>query len=443
MTQQENLEKRIKRSLYAQPQSILVLFPAGLSNIARDEAQFILEHLWFHNKFKTKITVLKNALRIDQIHLFAVMELLIRGLCFTDIRLIISEGKTLNMSVFDKTCAEMPWDFYLTPSMSIKVKIDVGASPALHEGAMKETVIRCLAGKVDSIVSGEDVNEISSIYVDVYKHHSIISLSLAGAPLYKRGYRSVLSHSAPLREDIAACCIQKALQFAQKNNAEFSVDSLLIPFSGTGTFLFEYWIARYQFSPALFDRAYAVQSMPLFRQDHFNFLIKKAREYCAIKELSSSHFCCIDNAEPVTVAITENIKKFEQAIIKNQFSWREIKSSEWLIKDDFLKMSVSKLLEKLSGNLFIPLNPPYGIRLENSNSTVRRYKEIAQKINEVFAIVQKYHHHVLGFILCPTEDAWSAFCKTLISAKIETDHFTQGGLDIRVAMFYQRYEKQG
>jgi 23S rRNA G2445 N2-methylase RlmL len=435
MIEQHTLEKKIKRHLYGQPQSILVLFPAGLSSVARDEAQSILDNLWFQNKFDSKITVLKNALRIDQIHLFAVMELMMRGLCFTDIRLIISEGKSAHMTAFEKTCAQMSWDFYLTSAMSIKIKVDVGASPALHEGAIKEVIAHCISNKIKNIVSGEDAEETTLLYIDVYKYHAITSISLAGAPLYKRGYRSVLSHSAPLREDIAGGCIQKALQFAKANDADLSVDSLLVPFSGTGTFLFEYWLIHYQIAPALFDRIYAVQSMPLFRQDHFHFLLKKAREYCSIEQLASSHFCCIDNAESANAALLKNIENVEQAIKKNLLPWH-LDANQCFIQDDFLKMKVEEIVEKVPGDVFIPLNPPYGIRFGNGSDTVQRYKRIAEKLNEIRSLKQKQHHNIFGFILCPTEAAWSIFCKTLASAKIETSHFTQGGLDIRVAVFY-------
>src|SRR3990167_2780473 len=278
MTEPENLEKQIKRNIYGKPQSILVIFPPGLSGIASEEVEHILGNLWFKNKFESEITELKNALRIDKIHMSAVMELMMRGQCFTDVRLMISEGKAANMPAFEKKCSDIPWNYYVTAEMAIKLKVDVGASPALHEGAMRETLANVLKGKGERIVKGEDAEETTTIYVDAYKYYSLMSISLAGASLYKRGYRSVLSNSAPLREDIAACCILNALQFGVENNPDYVSEALVVPFSGTGTFVFEYWIATYLFAPVLFERGYALQLMPLFRSENYNYLLKKARE---------------------------------------------------------------------------------------------------------------------------------------------------------------------
>lgn len=432
MTEKDNIEKQIKRNIYGKPQSILVIFPPGLSAAAHAEAQYILANLWFQNKFQSEITVLKNALRIDQIHMFAVVELMMRGQCFSDIRLIVSEGKAANMTAFEKKCEDLPWDFYLARTMSLKIKVDVGASPTLHEGAMKEMLAGGLKSRVRSIVSGENAEETTTLYVDAYKYHSIMSFSLAGAPLYKRGYRSVMSKSAPLREDIAACCIQNAMQFGVEN--KIAPDSVFIPFSGTGTFLFEYWMTCYQFAPALFEREYALQSMPLFREDNFNYLLKKAREFCVIEKLTPGNYYCLDNLESANEALLQNLDNFKQAVEKNQFAWSG-EGHEWSHLDDFMKMDVAAIMNDLPGNIFIPMNPPYGIRLGKSHDAVVLYKHIAQQINKLYTSAKKRKTRVTGFILCPSEESWSVFCKNLTGALIDTYHLTQGGLDIRVAQF--------
>lgn len=432
MTIKDNVEKQIKRNIYGKPQSILVVFPPGLVNAARDEAQYILDHLWFQNKFTSEISIVKNALRIDQIHMSAVMELMMRGQCFSDIRLIISEGKAAKMESFERRCEDLPWDYFLSRKMSLKIKVDVGVSPALHEGGIKEMLTEGLSSIVADIVSGEGSEETTTLYVDAYKYHVIMSISLAGSPLFKRGYRTVLSKSAPLREDIAASCIQSALQFGIEH--QFTADSVCIPFSGTGTFLIEYWMTHYQFAPVLFDRAYAIQSMPLFRADTFNYLHKKAREHCAIDKLSLEKYACIDNDKSANDSLLKNIDNFKCAVEKNQFNWPD---ANVMVQDsDFLTIDAAAVMEKLTGNIFLPLNPPYGIRLEKSNDVVARYKKIAEQMNALAGLAKKRKTHLAGFVLCPSEEAWSSFCKTLKGAVMTTYHMTQGGLDIRVAQFY-------
>ncbi len=433
---QNALEKKIKRHIYGKPQSILVIFPPGLVSAAQAEVASILGHLWFQNKFSSEVTVLKNALRIDQIHFSAILELMMRGQCFTDIRLIISEGKLANMPAFAKKCEAIDWDLFVSRHLSMKLKVDVGGSPALHEGAMKDILVQHLGEKVQSIVTGEDTVETTSLYVDVYKYQMVMSLSLAGAPLYKRGYRSVLSKSAPLREDIAACCLRNALRWATENQPDFVNDSLFVPFSGTGTFLVEYWMARYQFPPVLFGREYAVQRLPLYRAENFNYLMKKAREHCSIASLKREVDVCIDHSAAANESLEQNINNFQQAVTHSELDWPCGEQDKWATQADFTKENVSEVLAKCPGNIFIPMNPPYGIRLGQNNDTVLLYKKIAQQINTLAVLTKKRQTMLTGFILCPSEEAWSRFCQTLTDATIDTYHITQGGLDIRVAQFF-------
>jgi hypothetical protein len=155
-----------------------------------------------------------------------------------------------------------------------------------------------------------------------------------------------------------------------------------------------------------------------------------------IEKLSPDNFCCIDNSESANNALLNNIANFKHAVEINQFTWNGGDGSQWLLSDNFLKIDVAAVVEKLQGNIFMPINPPYGIRLGKSNDTVLLYKQIAQQINVFFDLVKKRKTQIAGFILCPSEESWSAFCKALSGATIDTYHLTQGGLDVRVAQFY-------
>ena len=443
----ENIEKKIKKNIYGKPQTVKVIFPPGFGSVALDEVQFILENLWFQQKFTSELSLLDNEIRIDNIHLFAVTELLMRSQCISDIRLVIFEGKAAGKFTFEKKCREIPWDFYLNKSMSLKIKVDSVASHAFHETGLKEILAEVVADYAREIVSGENTRETTGLYANLYNDYLTVSISLAGNPLYKRGYRGTLSASAPLREDAAACCMQTALQFSRQVKEDFLPDTLVIPFSGTGTFAFEYLQYCFQFSPVLFGRDYALQSMPLFRPDNFNYLLKKAKENCYFPvdpADSSPHFYCIDHAANANTALADNLKIVKNAISHNGFDFPEAlfaggKADEPFIHEDFLAMDMATLLagqDKMTGDVFIPLNPPYGVRLGNNQDSVALYNQIAAKLNEISSLIKKENKHMLGFILCPNVETWSAFCKSLSGAKIETCHFTQGGMDIRVCQFF-------
>lgn len=415
-----NLEKKIKRHIYGSPQDVQVVFPPGMGTIALNEANSILNNLWFPQKYTSQLVVLKNQLRINQIHLFAATELLMRNLCFTDIRLIIYEGKAAGKFAFEKKCRDIDWNMFLNKKMTLKIHVDSVASRAFHETGLKEILTTILQDYANAIVTGEDANPTTILYVNLYKNKLTISISLAGNPLYKRGYRGTLSASAPLREDMAACCIQSVLKWI---GDPFVPDTILIPFSGTGTFAFEYLLYYLNIAPVLLGREYALTYMPFFRKDNFNFLLKKARENCLIKQSMPTVYC-IDNSSNANAALLQNCEHFRNAMLKNDSIFPDKILSHQ--NADFFSFDFKTNAE----NILILINPPYGIRLGKNKDINHLYKNIAMKMNELSG------KNKLGLILCPTKEAWSMFCNTLIGYKIETSHFTQGGMDIRLCQFY-------
>lgn len=422
------LIKKIKKNIYGKPQSIQVQFPPGLGDAALAEANNILQSLWFPQKYTSQLNLLKNEVRIDQIHVFAATELLIRNFCFSDIRLIISEGKASGKSAFEKKCRDIEWNMFLNKNMSVKIKVDSVASHAFHETGLKEILTGIINDYVNDVVSGEDANPTTTLYAMLYKDRLTVSISLAGNPLYKRGYRGTLSASAPLREDMAACCIQKTLHCYTDT---FKPDTIIIPFSGTGTFAFEYLLSHFHISPGLIERDYALTYMPLFRKENFNFLLKKAKEHCLLTEQHAwPDILCIDNSANANAALLENLQSFKHAIEKNNFSLPNEPLLD-LVDSNFFDIHFTEN----KGDVFVLMNPPYGIRIGKSADTNNLYKKIAVKINELAKVTQQYEKSLLGFILCPSQESWSAFCKELKCNKNETYHFTQGGMDIRVCQF--------
>ena len=430
----KNLAKNIKKNIYGKAQIAKIIFPPGFGTLALEEAKAILGNLWFAKKFTGKLYLLKNEIQIRPVYLFAIIELLMRNHCFSDVRLTIFKEIVIGKKAFEKKARAIPWDRYINKTMSLKIKVNSVSSAAFHETGLKEILTDILKPYVNELVSGENSNETTCLYAELYKDKLTISISLAGQALYKRGYRGTLTASAPLREDAAACCIRKALLFSKKYNPDFSPDTVLIPFSGTGTFAFEYCQTYFQLIPALLERFYAFQKMPFFRESHFNFLIQKAKDYALLSHSQSDknpiRLVCIDNASHANTALKENITSFKNLAKKIDFILPDIAT----LQADFFKIN----LDEFSGPIFMPLNPPYGIRLGNSSHSTPLilYKKIAEKINALAFMTKKNQRAILGFILCPTEETWSVFISTLRQSKIETYHFTQGGLDIRVCQFF-------
>jgi 23S rRNA G2445 N2-methylase RlmL len=427
MPTETNIEKRIKKNIYGKCQAVKIIFPPGFSTIVISEIESILKNLWFPKKSENEIIIVENEIVIRQIHMFSIIELLMRSQTITDIRLIIFEGKTFTKTIFEKKCRSIPWEYYFNIAMSVKLKVNSVASQIFHETALKKILSDIITPYVLQIESGEQSNETTGLHADLYRDRLTLSISLAGQPLYKRGYRGVLKSSAPVREDAAACMIQKALGFSNTNKINFIPDTLLIPFSGTGTFAFEFLINYFKCPSVLFNRKYAIEKMPLFRSENFCFLLKKSRENI-LRQKKNVNIICIDQSEKANASLLENEEKWCHAIKNNNI----IK----LIQDDFLKIDFSKIIDINTKDIFIPLNPPYGVRLSTQTNIIQLYQNIAKKINELVTFIQKNNATLSGFILCPNEETWSAFLKNIKKAKIDTYHFNQGGMDIRVCQFF-------
>lgn len=428
MNQVEKLFRKIKQHLYAQPQTIQCVFPSGFSTTAFNEINAILKTLWLAQKYESEIILADNEIHVKNIHLFAIIELLLRSQCLTDIRLVIVKSKVATKAAFAKKCEAIQWTYFLNKDMTIKIKVDSVASQLFHETSLKEILAGVVQPYVKNIVTGDNTKETTMLYVELNKNKLEVSISLAGDPLYKRGYK-VLTATAPLREDIAACCIQRFIHFASLANVDPNI--MLVPFSGTGTFVFEYLLYTLHIAPFRLGRYYAFQKMPLFRNEHFEYLKKKAQTH---ESLKLSSIIAIDKSPVAMDALVKNIESFVTLL-----------SDPSLLKENMLSMYTENFLEKNpldyllkneDADIFIPMNPPYGLRLNKTEDTVTSYKKIARKINDIAKLMKPVQKSIYGFILCPNEKTWSIFRKELAYSKEETYHFLQGGLDIRVCQFY-------
>ncbi len=444
-----NIENQVKKHIYGKPQEAIVTYPPGFSSVAFDEINFIFNNLWLPQKITPEVTTNKNLIYIKNIHTVSLIELMMRAKCISDIKLVIFNGKCANKETFQKKCSNVNWNLYINNQISLKLKVDSVASKAFHETGLKEILKKILSDKIKEIVQGENTQETTCLHADLYKDRLTLSLSIAGDPLYKRGFKEILNASAPLREDAAACCIEKCLQLGSKLNHSFSPDTIFLPFSGTGTFAFEYLLKTFTISPALLRKNYALQKLPFFRKSNFEFLLKKATEHCnlAVQEKLQNklRMICNDNSNKANSVFINNLIAFQKSINENQiflpenlFVHTENQTVPYLEENMFMLKFEKVLCNENNNyqNLFIAMNPPYGLRLGKEANTINLYKKISNYLNSLSKTAKNHNKHILGFILCPSEEAWSAFVNQLQNFKCDTYHFTHGGKDIRVCQFY-------
>ncbi|TGK06916.1 hypothetical protein EHO59_01990 [Leptospira semungkisensis] len=247
----------------------------------------------------------------------------------------------------------------------------------------------------------------------------ILSLSLAGEPLFKRGNFSPLSKSAPMREDSASFL----LSLLEKKSP--NPDAVFVPFAGSGTFIWESVALLNGLSFPHYDRRYLFQDLEEFPAPTWEFLKKRLTESRSDLNL---RIWWNDSEEDVCSYLEERSTQY-QKFIKSLGTGTKLMMSGEL--GDFFSLSPKEVWNSMGspGKIWMPFNPPYGLRIKNG-SNAGLYRHIAEKLKEWWALSSD----ISGFILCPDEESWSSFQKG-IGNKLETIHITHGGIDLRVIYF--------
>ncbi|TGK02908.1 hypothetical protein EHQ53_05420 [Leptospira langatensis] len=247
----------------------------------------------------------------------------------------------------------------------------------------------------------------------------VLSISLAGEPLFKRGNFSPLSKSAPMREDSAVFL----LSLLEKKSPD--PDAIFVPFAGSGTFVWESISLLNGLSFPHYDRSYLFQDLEEFPSPTWEFLKKRLSE---IRSDLSLRVWWNDLEEDVCSYLEERGSLY-QKFIKSLGTNAKLMISGEL--GDFFSFSPKEVWNSMGSpkKIWMPLNPPYGLRIKNG-SNAGLYRRIAETLKEWWALPTD----ISGFILCPDEESWSVFQKS-IGNKLETVHITHGGIDLRVVFF--------
>jgi 23S rRNA G2445 N2-methylase RlmL len=316
-----------------------------------------------------------------------------------------------------------------------------------------------------------------------------VLLSVAGAPLWRRGYRARLHARAPLREDLAQAAIRAVyiafppdLPATGTHAIDPRPQTLFVPFSGTGTFLFEWLLCHFAIAPALFERAYDFQSFAAGVPPSVSWLTRRLAAMTAERLAASGPVRArlVDLSREAMEGARESFGRFGDA------AGRVLPVSvDWIVGDAF-EAPWERFLADAEGDLFIALNPPYGRRLaarasapggaaestgdaetpgaaaqgrehrgtaelyrkigESCEALARAWADRAAGTNTARAALPAANGvsllatgrgaaRIRGCILCPSETSWSAFVKATPAFQNRTSHFSQGGIDVRLCVF--------
>ncbi len=427
-----NLERQIKHHLLARPQTARFSPGPGCGEALETELRALLADLKTPQSGQADpgaVRTVRDGILVERIRYRSLLELVMRVSTAQDVFLGIAEAPAHNREGLSGLLRTVHWRFYFRDGDEALLRIESEASTLYHKGLIRELISRELAARGINVVrpSVGAADTATPLRLNVRILHNLcrIEISLAGYPLWHRGYRASFHTVAPLREDIAQSAIRLSLFDAE-------ADAILVPFAGSGTLLFEYLIASHRIPPFVFGRGYAFERFPAETPPSVGWMRQRHLEELASRISSAGHLAVrlIDRSEPAVESGRHNWERFGSLLAAARLP--AIPLDLGFVCADVFSRPWREWLPAETEKVFLPLNPPYGLRLANV-STDRLYRRIGRACTGFAESLGA--QHLSGFILCPTESSWRAFLGSSSRLTSTTSHFSQGGLDIRLCRF--------
>ena len=232
-------------------------------------------------------------------------------------------------------------------------------------------------------------------------------------------------------------CLKKSIQFLNLKSSHKDISCLFVPFGGSGTFVFEYYNEVLELRNSFYRDSYNFEETSVYKEKTVLFLKRKSLLESEKNELNLKKIIYLELEKNVSELFHENYNFFlEKVKDKSESLFSKIEKVGCEINtENFLDCELRK--EDILENkvIFMPLNPPYGLRQHSKGNSLEFYKKVCLKINKLALDINKNKSILNGFILCPSEEIWAMVVKQLKTEVKETFHFTQGGLHLRAVNF--------
>lgn len=422
------------------PLTALVSFPPGLGRQALTEIESILSDPMIPEKKNTsspRLILFPEKILIRNTSLQSIMGICFRSFFLRDLYIL------LNGLVLKNIEEELPDTFrnWIKETKSFSLQLQVRKNPNLDKEAFMEECKSLIHKSLSGIEIVEPTNKLRGprFLVSTLRNKSDLYFAVKSKPLYQRGFRIPFPLSAPLSEDLASILINFILQKFSFDKNTVQLDAF-IPFSGTGTFAFELFMQIYKILPGLLTSQEDDFSKQLNYGKIWKFLHDKSCKQIHKNIADHSLSLKIHNSDFRSDIVENSLLNVSnlQSILDQNLGSMLCKSlprldqiMEWNTAD-FFDAKTPKLISK---NLLLPLNPPYGIRHKNIESSASFFQRIARKINQLrLDLPAKTKVH--GFLLCPDANSYSAASEIWRTDwNLETLHFSQGKLSIRALFF--------
>jgi 23S rRNA G2445 N2-methylase RlmL len=421
----------------AKPQRFIVRPAPGWLDVCHKDVARILESPLQAYKFKPELDVRQGIIAVSECDYRQAMELVLRLSTGHDVEWLLHSGRVSSRDgwadFLDKSNIVELWK----NAAGVKVNLGVTVSHPVI-GTAKSVRERAAAylerNGLTVLASGESTSQEHRIRIDSQKNRTQVFVSMAGEPLFKRGYKDVLSGArAPLAEHLAAACFIWALDEigpGVRNDLLNGACPLLVPFAGTGTLGFEGISQLTNVAPGFFRKSYSFESFSFHPAKTLDVIRKRIRLSCTPANVNVR----FGDTDPAAFkAVDENIAGF-----KARFS--ELTASSTDMDSRQVALDVTNQVNNFLTNpsefasdaeeVFLALNPPYGDRLAKKSGGQAIYKSLGRVIHDLGKT-----RSVFGFVLCGDEASWRIFLSSIRPLKNKTRHFTHGGIDVRLVVF--------
>jgi putative N6-adenine-specific DNA methylase len=287
---------------------------------------------------------------------------------------------------------EIPWLNYLDETKTFAIDSNV-SHPNIRNSlygaqVMKDGVCDRIREEKGARPSVDVKNPDVQLNLFIHNNRGIISLDTSGAPLYKRGWRT-LSSVASIQENLAAALLMEA---------RYKSDTILCdPFCGSGTFLIEAALLATKTPAGYFRKSWGF----LLMSEHEPLLWEEIKE-----ELNAERI-------PLQPGKIFGADQDREAI---QICQTHLQNVGFAKEIEVVQASIARYRPRTPPTLVVT-NPPFGKRLETSKEIYRQLGEFVKRSSPT---------KVRAWVLAPDEELVSATGLTILSSF----PFYHGGLSI-------------
>lgn len=255
-----------------------------------------------------------------------------------------------NSNVLYKTASQIKWEDFLSIERTFSISASVAKSninnSLFASQRLKDAIADYFRSKTGKRPSVDTVNPDVRFNLHIEKDEAVISLDASGESLHKRGYR-LLAGEAPMQETLAAAIIKLS-----KWDGE---NTLWDPMCGSGTILCEALMHYCRIPAQKLRKKFGFFNLPDFDIEIWNKV--KEESDSKIRPLTKRLIAGSDKSHKMLEVAKDNLSRlpYSDNVDLKCHPFQHIKQFE-------------------DGTLIT--NPPYGIRLGNSDEVKILYKEL-------------------------------------------------------------------